>query len=186
MRLFTALELSDGARSAIAAEQTRVVAALGRSSGRLRLVKPEHLHLTLVFIGEVPEDRGAAITRTMADDIPLPPFQIAFGGIGAFPPRGAPRALFVDLLEGAEEALELHDRVSRRLAPAGVLPEARPYRPHLTLGRWRESRAADRPRETSRQAIARIDVRAVSLFQSRISSSGPSYTRLSAARLVCP
>ena len=58
MRLFTAIELSDEARTAIAAVQNTVAAALSDRPRSLRLVRTEHLHLTLVFVGEVPEREG--------------------------------------------------------------------------------------------------------------------------------
>jgi 2'-5' RNA ligase len=186
LRLFTAIELTDSARSAVAAEQKRVVETLLRDGGRLRLVKPEQMHLTLVFIGEVAEERGAVIARLMAEDVPVAPFRIAFGGIGAFPPRGAPRALYVDVVEGAARAIDLHAQVAARLARADVRPDARPFHPHLTLGRWRESRPSDRPRIQDRAEVAAIDVTRVTLFESRISSSGPTYTPLATAHLVCP
>jgi 2'-5' RNA ligase len=140
------------------------------------------MHLTLVFIGEVAEERGARIAALMKRDIPLAPFRISLGGIGAFPPRGAPRALYVDVIEGAEGAVALHALVAERLGHR----DGRPFHPHLTLGRWRESRSSDRPKRSPRQALAAVDVHSVTLFQSRLSSAGPAYTRLAAARLVCP
>lgn len=181
MRLFTAIELTDSTRVAIAAEQRRIVDSLGGGS-RVRLVKPEQMHLTLVFIGEVAEERGAAITTQMQRDIPLAPFRISLGGIGAFPPRGAPRALYVDVVDGADATIELHALVAERLGQR----DERPFRPHVTLGRWRDSRPADRPKASQRAALGTIDVVSVTLFQSRLSSAGPTYTRLAAARLVCP
>jgi 2'-5' RNA ligase len=189
LRLFTAIELTDSARSAIAAEQQRVVEALGRGGGRLRLVKPEQMHLTLVFIGEVAEPRAAAITGVMREDIRIAPFRIGFGGIGAFPERGAPRVLYVGVVAGANAAIDLHSRVSDRLAEADVPRDRRHFHPHLTLGRWRESRPSDRSggsAQVNTAEIAAVDVAAVTLFQSRLSSSGPAYTRLAAAQLVCP
>jgi 2'-5' RNA ligase len=188
LRLFTAIELTEAARTAIGAEQVRVIAAL-RPAGRLRLVKPEQLHLTLVFIGEVDEVRGAAIAQLMAGDIPIAPFRIVFGGIGAFPARGAPRILYLGVLKGMEAAIGLQAHVTDRLAQAAVPPDGRPFHPHLTLGRWRESRPSDRPHTTrlgARAEVAVVDVDHVALIQSRLSSSGPAYTRLAGARLVCP
>jgi 2'-5' RNA ligase len=189
VRLFTAIELTDSARDSIAAEQKRVAETLGRGGARLRLVKPEHLHLTLVFIGEVDETHGAAIARLMAGDIPVAPFRLGFGGVGAFPARGAPRALYLDVLDGMQAAIDLHARVADRLAQAAVPPDERSYHPHLTLGRWRQSRPSDRPKASmlpGRAEVAAVDVTQVALFQSRLSSSGPAYTRLADARLVCP
>ena len=180
MRLFTAIELPDSARSAVAAEQRRVVESL---AGRgLRLVKPEQMHLTLVFIGEVAEERAAGITALMQRNIQMAPFRIGLGGIGAFPRRGAPRVLYVEISEGADAVIRLHAIVAERLGQR----DERPFHPHLTLGRWRESRASDRPKASVRAAIATVEVNSVTLFQSRLSPAGPAYTRLAAARLVCP
>ena len=186
MRLFTAIELTDAARAAIAAEQKRVVEALDRESGRLRLVRPDQMHLTLVFIGEVDEGRGAAIAAVMAADIPIAPFRIGLGGVGAFPPRGAPRVLYMDVVEGADAAIELHQFVSDRLAEVAVPRDQRKFRPHLTLGRWRDSRPSDRPRSSTRAEITALDATSVTLFQSRLSPTGPAYTQVAAARLACP
>jgi 2'-5' RNA ligase len=186
MRLFTAVELPEPARAALLAEQKRVVGSLPSGAGRLRLVKSDQLHLTLVFIGEVADERAAVIVRAMSDDLPLAPFEMTFGGIDAFPPHGPPRALYVGVVAGAEAAIALHDQVARRLEGVGVARETRPFRPHLTIGRWRESRRSDRPRQQGPAKVALVEVTAVTLFQSRISSSGPTYTRLSTARLVCP
>jgi 2'-5' RNA ligase len=183
VRLFTAIELSDRARDAIVAEQRRVVSALKGSDSSLRLVRPEQLHVTLVFIGEVSEDRATEIVRTMEVDVPLQPFSIVFAGTGAFPPRGAPRVLYLSVTAGANAAVELHDHVARRLEATGVELERRPFRPHLTLGRWRASRPSDRPPERLAGKVAEVDVASVALFQSRQSPAGPTYTRLASAQL---
>lgn len=187
MRLFTAIELSDEARGAIAAAQKTVAAALSDSPRSLRLVRTEHLHLTLVFIGEVPNDRGAAMAEAMSADIPQAPFAIEFGGVGVFPPSGPPRICWLGVLDGAEEVVRLHAHVAERLRGLGVPVEGKPYRPHLTLGRWRDRVRSVKSRiEPSAAPIARVLVSAVTLFESRLSSAGPSYTRLASARLSCP
>ncbi len=69
MRLFVAIDLSDEARAAAAAEQKRLAAALGGGRSSLRWVKPDQLHLTLAFLGEVDEARGA-VGRRCADERP--------------------------------------------------------------------------------------------------------------------
>ena len=69
MRLFTAVELTDAARAAVSIVQQQALQGV-QGSGRLRLVKPEHQHLTLIFIGEVAEERGVRITDAMGQDIP--------------------------------------------------------------------------------------------------------------------
>jgi 2'-5' RNA ligase len=182
--LFTAVELSDAARAAALHVQQQVVHRLG-GSGKLRLVKPEQQHLTLAFIGEVTEERGGRIVLAMDREIPMSPFRITFRQVEAFPGRGAPRVLVLAAAEGTERAVELQSYVAERLAAEGVAREERPFRPHLTLGRWRDSRPSDRPSSEIQTAVA-VDVDQVTLFQSRLSPAGPSYTRLAVARLICP
>jgi RNA 2',3'-cyclic 3'-phosphodiesterase len=187
MRLFTAIELSEDARTAIAALQKTVAAALSDTPRSLRLVRTEHLHLTLIFIGEVPIERGHAIADVMSADIPQAPFAIEFGGIGVFPPSGPPRICWLGVLEGANEVVRLHAHVAGRLRGLDVAVEERPYRPHLTLGRWRDRERSVKSRiAPTAESVARMPVSAVTLFESRLSSSGPSYTRLASARLSCP
>jgi len=187
MRLFTAIELSDEARTAIVGLQKTVAAALSDGPRSLRLVRTEHLHLTLIFIGEVSKEQGSAIADVMSADIPQAPFAIEFGGIGVFPPDGPPRICWLGVVDGASEVIRLHAHVADRLRNLGVALEGRPYRPHLTLGRWRDRVRGVRSRlASSTEPIARVPVSAVTLFESRLSSGGPSYTRLASARLSCP
>jgi 2'-5' RNA ligase len=184
MRLFVAIDLPDAARRAIGAKQQRIRMALADAS--LTWVRAEQLHLTLVFIGEVADERGPSFMTAMQQPIPHPRFAMTFGATGVFPPHGAPRVLWVGVQEGARETVALQAHVASRLAPLGVAPESRPFSPHLTLARWRQPRAADRRRlpQSDVAAVVRIDVAAVTLFQSRLSSSGPAYTALAAAPLL--
>lgn len=186
MRLFTAIELTDEARAAIAGAQKAVAAQLSGSPTSLRLVRADHLHLTLVFIGDVSRDSGTALTGVMSADIPAAPFRMAFGGVGVFPPSGPPRICWLGLVEGTSHVIDLQARVAERLLTCGVEADHRGYRPHLTLGRWRDRDRHARGRmPTSTEVVATVDVTAVTLFESRLSSAGPSYTRLARARLSC-
>jgi 2'-5' RNA ligase len=187
MRLFTAIELSDHARAAIAAAQRTAAAEVSESAHSLRLVRAEHLHLTLVFIGEVGADAARPIVDCMSADIPQLPFRIVFGGLGIFPAHGAPRVLWLGVRDGVRQVIDLHTLVRDRLVRAGAEVERDSYEPHLTLGRWRGRGRAPRSRlPAGNEMVAAVDVAAVTLFESRLSSAGPSYTRLAQARLVCP
>jgi len=177
-RLFAAIEIGPVAQSRAADEQARLKETMRASS--IRWTKHDQLHITLVFIGEVPDQRAATIVESMREPIPHPPFRFELGGIGAFPPRGAPRALWLGVKSGAEQMIRVQSLVADRLEAAGVEREHRPFSPHLTLGRWRDSRPSDRPRMSSAEppTLARVDVRAVTLFQSLVSSDGSTYTKL--------
>jgi RNA 2',3'-cyclic 3'-phosphodiesterase len=185
-RLFTAIELSEAVRSAVAARQAAIMASLRAAGDRdLRLVTPAQLHLTLVFIGEVPDDRVAALSDAIAEDIPLAPFDLEIGMPGIFPPQGTPRVLWLAVARGASELVRVHELVAGRLEARGVPREQRPYQPHLTIGRWRD-RAPARLRHAlvTGGAVPVQRVEAVTLFRSRLGPGGAEHTPLVRARLV--
>ena len=183
MRLFVAIDLASGVRASIAREQERLARLLAERQPRW--VRPEQIHLTLAFIGEAADERVPAIVETMSHDISLPPFQVVLGGFGMFPTHGAPRVLWMGVVEGAEAVVDLQHEVVRRLNHAGVVSEERVFRPHLTLGRWRLGRPSDRSR-VSTEAVRVIEagtVEAITLYESRMSSSGAIHQALTRARL---
>ena len=190
MRLFLAIDLDDGAREAVARHQKRIAAAIDRGEKALSWVAVDRMHLTLVFLGEVPAAPAARLVEAMAAPIAHAPFEIEFGGVGIFPPgrtRKPPRVLWVGLANGAEQAAALQQVVVARLAAAGASIEDRDFHPHLTLARWRRSVWSDRRRADElgpSGVIARIRVDHVTLFQSHLSSAGPSYTALARANLL--
>jgi 2'-5' RNA ligase len=187
MRLFVAIDLTHAARAAIADEQKRLMRAFGRSDRSIRWVKPEQMHLTLVFIGNVDDERAARIADAMRGDIVVRPFEVGFARTGVFPPHGAPTVLWLGVGRGASETIEVQRHVADRLEELGVERERRAYHPHLTLGRWRSSRASDRRRvvEASRgDEVAQIDVSSVTLYRSHLSSQGSTYEALTRASLV--
>ena len=186
IRLFVAVDLDDRARVAIASEQQRIAAALGDARSSVKWVAPDRMHLTLVFLGEVPEGRAAPIVDAMTREMPFDPFDISFRDVGVFPERGAPKVVWIGVSRGRDELIRLQAEIARRLEPLGVEREPRPFQPHLTLGRWRESRGADRRsvvEAARRESLAIVTVDAATLYQSRISSAGPTYTVLARARL---
>ncbi|HWW86220.1 MAG TPA: RNA 2',3'-cyclic phosphodiesterase [Vicinamibacterales bacterium] len=212
MRLFVAIEIEDEAKRAIVKEQQRLAQAI--SSSGLRWTKPDQMHLTLVFLGEIPEQQLESIVgalKRVEDDRPTPPFDVTFGGAGLFPPRGAPRVLWLGVLESVQTVSALQELVARRLieireAPPGSGPPAavikdRPFHPHVTLARWSKSHPRsmpDRRRATEVirasagagsndvPTIARTRVDSITLFRSTSSppaGAGPMYTPLERVRL---
>jgi 2'-5' RNA ligase len=186
MRLFVAIDLNDDARRAIAAEQKRLMRELAEEKSSLRMVRPEQIHLTLAFLGEVDEVRGAALVEAMRAEVEASSFAVVFAGLGVFPPHGAPRVLWLGVTAGHHDAIAVQRQIVDRLARVGIPPEERAYHPHLTLARWRTATPSDRRRALAADRgaqIARVDVAAVTLYQSRLSASGPSYTALAQAPL---
>jgi 2'-5' RNA ligase len=189
MRLFVAADLPDEVRAAIAAEQKRIGSVLAGSAGGLKWVRPEHSHLTLVFLGEVAEARVPALVDVVGRNIELPAFDVTIETVGVFPPRGAPRVLWIGIGAGGANLAELQRDIDGRIASLGLALERRPFHPHLTLARWRDSHPADRVRAlraAPRGVVARARVTGATLYQSRLSSAGPAYTALAHARLNEP
>jgi RNA 2',3'-cyclic 3'-phosphodiesterase len=187
MRLFVAADLPEDALAAVAVEQKRIASVLAGSAGALKWVKPEHSHLTLVFLANVPDARVPAIVEAVNRDVERPPFEIALESTGVFPPRGAPRVLWIGVGRGASALGDLQREISQRIAALGIQLEQRPFHPHLTLARWRDSRPADRERALKaapRGAVARARVAGATLYQSQLSSSGPTYSTLARATFI--
>jgi 2'-5' RNA ligase len=186
MRLFIAVELDDEAKDAIGAEQKRIASAMRESRSMLKWIKRDQMHLTLVFLGEVPEARVPALTEAVRQPVAQPPFDLAFGGLGTFPPHGAPRVLWVAVLDGAKNLVDLQRVMAARVVACGIALESRPFSPHLTLARWRDSRPSDRRAALASpggSVIARVRVPAATLFHSRLSPSGSTHTPLARATL---
>jgi 2'-5' RNA ligase len=186
MRLFVAVELDDATREAVRGEQKLAAKQFGRHSS-LRLIDPQQVHLTLVFLGEV----QPALVNPLIDTMKQPlvgrtPFRLGIGGLGVFPPHGAPRILWLGLTAGVTQLSELHREVAARVAVLQIPLEEREFRPHLTIGRWRHARSSDRPRfgrDVSAQPAAEMTVDRVTLFESRLSSQGASHFPLAYAHL---
>jgi RNA 2',3'-cyclic 3'-phosphodiesterase len=186
VRLFAAVDLDDEARASIAAVQRRLRPAGGSGP---RWVRPEQLHLTLVFIGQVDDAKASDLSNAFAAASERPPFEVTFAGLGAFPSHGAPRALWIGVRQGAADLSALHTEMAQRVARFGLPLEGRAFRPHLTLARWKRSRPSDRRRvleamPPGERAIARIVVEHVTLYQSRLSPAGSTYIPLARANLT--
>jgi RNA 2',3'-cyclic 3'-phosphodiesterase len=186
MRLFVAADLGEAARAAVAAEQQRMLEALGPAAS-LKWVKADHVHLTLVFLGNVDDASAPAVVDAIGQDIACKPFEIVLEGVGAFPARGAPRVLWIGIGKGAAEVIALQRTVADRVATLGMPVEERVFHPHLTLARWKESRPADRDRAlrvAGRGAVAHTRVDGATLYQSRLSPAGPTDTPLARGNLT--
>ena len=174
--MFVALNLPDAVRRALW-EATSPLRDLGLP---VRWVRPDGIHLTLKFLGEVPqegvEDLHSALGRAAKGGRSLP---LALEGFGAFPTVERPRVIWAGI--DADPGIELlQHQVEREFEPLGFAPEGRAFRPHLTLGRVERDA---HPREFARlgTALAALDYRettlvdAVDLMQSTLQSGGPVY-----------
>jgi 2'-5' RNA ligase len=180
-RLFVALEPTDAVRRRIRASQADLRRAAGRAADEIRWVAPENVHLTLQFLGAVPEERVAAVAEAVAEAARSAPgpLSLEVRGAGGFPNARRPRVVWLGV-DGDLAALRaLAADLGRRLAPLGFPPEDRPFAAHLTLGRAREARghpgiAGALAGAREEEAIAWRATEVV-LFESHLSPKGARY-----------
>jgi RNA 2',3'-cyclic 3'-phosphodiesterase len=183
VRLFLAVDLDPAIRVAVEeVAQTvhdRLGVALGRHGHRgLTWVSPGNLHMTLRFLGEVDEDTAARVRSVLAPPLTVPRFDVELAGAGMFPPAGSPRVVWLGVTAGAPGLTAVHDAIEARLQTIRFPAEDRPYRPHLTIGRFRQPgppAVRQVVAEISAGVIARWTVDHVTLYESRLSPRGPTY-----------
>lgn len=117
----------------------RVIERLRQPEDGVSWVRPDNLHFTLRFLGDLGEDgaRRAAVAAADAA-IARPAFDARLGSLGAFPSARKARVLWIGLAEGAEGLIGLARAVEEALQRKGFGRAERPFAPHLTIGRVRE------------------------------------------------
>lgn len=145
-------------------------------------VKPESLHFTLKFLGEVEERRIQDISEAMSRAAAqCAPFQIFLDDKGVFPNWRRPRIVWLGSRHPVPQLQRLKDAIEDALAPLGFERESRPFLPHLTVGRVRSSRRLAELREKIENTplvFTPFAVAAAHLMRSELKPSGAEYSRI--------
>jgi len=185
VRCFVAVDLSAEVRAAVAAVQARVHAAAPRAD--VRWLDPQTFHLTLKFLGNVPDARVPAVSAALEGVVSGPTLALEAHGLGAFPSLRRPRVLWAGIAGGAPRLVALALNVDRALAALGFPPEERPFRAHLTIGRVRSPRDAGALAKAveaeATTALGAWTVGEVILYQSRLKPTGAVHEKVSRHRL---
>lgn len=172
---------------------SRVIDDLERRTGqvaphaRITWVRAEQLHLTVRFIGQVDPTLGEQIRTALTPSLQTLAFDLTIERTGTFPPKRPPRVIWAGITEGLDNLRSVEQEVRARLDRLVRSAEERDYHPHLTLGRVKNP-AGLRPAvlldglESTVFGVVRVT--AVTLFESRLSSSGPTYIPLGRAELT--
>ena len=179
VRALVALESSGGVASKAAAliEKLRVVDA------KVNWVKPENMHWTLKFLGDIDLTETAAICQELQSLVAdIPPFEVFVSGLGAFPHTDRPRTIWLGVSEGEKMMEQLSLAVDDRLAGLGYKPEGRRFKAHLTLGRVRGPKnlaALGEALKAQADFVAGpMEVDEVTLYSSYLERHGPRYEPL--------
>lgn len=178
IRSFVALELTDEVREQLAVLLQR----LQRTSAAVKWVEPENLHLTLKFLGEVPEEQIELVGKTLkAVAQATEPFSFTVKGVGGFPDLRRPRVLWVGV-EALQALIKLQQLVEKAMEQLGFPPEYRVYHPHITIGRVKTVTGIEKVREILREyadvKFGEVLASHLTLFRSDLSREGPTYTPL--------
>jgi len=175
MRVFVAAEIPDEIRARLAGIQA-VLGDLGMK--QIRWVEPSRIHLTLRFCGEMSSDAAQCLSDALSAPPPVPAFRASLEGLQCFPPRGSPHVVVLSVAR-SQRLARLAEWVDVAARSVGVEKEDRPFRPHLTLGRFR-SGGHPRSLRTTRlpgDLTAALDftVARFQMMESRLGAGGPVY-----------
>jgi 2'-5' RNA ligase len=126
MRLFAGIPLAAMASDRLASLRLR----LSAPGDGLRWSAPEQWHITLQFYGEVSEERATLLSHTLGEIVASPP-EIVLDSLGSFPTKG----ILHSVVELTPTLRDLQEKVVEASRQCGILPESRPFRPHITMAR---------------------------------------------------
>jgi len=181
IRTFLGIELDQGMRDAI----QKWIDPIKRETREFRWVKSENLHFTIRFLGDVEESKVNGIGGVLDQALsPFKAFPLSLDDVGGFPKLSYPRVLWIGIRRGFDECCKIKNAMDHALVGLGFRMESQEYVPHLTL-----ARAKGKPSLPSAIGVnafdslrgMEMDVRAVTLFKSELTSSGSVYTKLHTA-----
>jgi 2'-5' RNA ligase len=146
-------------------------------------VRPENLHLTLCFLGDVSADQIQRVEADLGRSVgEIPAFTLTPKGIGCFPNVRRPSVVWVGLSGGSAELERLSKAAGMAAKSAGIALDKKPFVPHVTLGRVRDRRAVGTlPEHVARhEAFEAAPFRAteITLYESVLGHHGARYNAL--------
>ena len=183
MRCFVALDLPARLKTSLAALSGRLAAGGGKSG--YSFTQEGNLHLTLRFLGEVPEERVPALDAALAHRVPPVDVALTLGAPSTFGPPARTQVVWLGVRGDIEGLRGVVRRVDLALADAGVAPADRRFAPHLTLARL-DRRATAEERRLVAEVVAAMPppepfplrVHAVALVRSTLGGPRPVYDTL--------
>ena len=182
MRVFIAIDINDQIRNGISNLQQKLSAEADIKKSDVKWVKPESIHLTLKFLGEI-KDAQCVEVCNIAEEAAVnhKNFELNIESVGCFGGK-SPRVLWVGTGTGSDRLGELAKELDKKLGSAGWPEETRDFTGHLTLCRIRNSKAgvklAKLAEEYKDTKLGEISVDAVTVYQSQLTPAGAIYTSL--------
>ena len=179
-RVFCAIDLPGGIREKVLAHSMRLRQSVPEAHASWS--RSDNLHLTLKFIGDIPQSRVESLSKAAADaSMALGPFPISIQDSGVFPTRRQPRVLWIGIEDLQGKLAELYRLLEGECAKAGFHKEPRPFHPHLTLARLRKPASARALSDAHLQMEfepLELTVSELLVIRSELSSAGSKYTTI--------
>ncbi|MFP4027714.1 MAG: RNA 2',3'-cyclic phosphodiesterase [Candidatus Brocadiia bacterium] len=178
VRLFVAIDISEQSRQNL----SQAVETMKKCAPELKWVAPQNMHLTLKFIGSVPDNTIPEATRVLQKTAAkAPQFRMEMHGISAFPEPDRPRVLFACIQEDSAHLQKLAEKVDHNLGSAlGIKREKRNFVPHVTIARTRRGKKCPPVEELtellSDLTFGTTEVEKFDLVKSDLTQQGPVYT----------
>lgn len=184
LRLFIAIEIPLVLKERL----NQVQQSLRSYTTGVKWVSQDNFHLTLKFLGANPANKCKDICAAMQQSCQqFSAFTLSLQGLGTFPGKGNPKVLWAGIHGDTDILLGLHNSLDKNLANLSFPVEPRQYSPHLTLGRIKDFRAADRLMaevgKLKQEDFGQWQVTNINLIQSTLTPSGPIYVPIETVEL---
>jgi 2'-5' RNA ligase len=178
IRAFFSFDIED---QAIIRRLTQVQNRLLSSGADLKSVKPQNIHLTIRFLGDISPAMVDSIYEEMKQ-LPFSPFTVELNGLGAFPKLTYPRVVWAGITKGADELKDVFGQLEPRLRGLGFKPDNKGFSPHLTIARVRTGRnkteLVKRIQELENYEFGAVKATCLRLKKSDLTPRGPIYSTL--------
>lgn len=184
IRAFIAIELNLETRELLSSIQIE----LKKTRADVKWVKPENIHLTIKFLGNINSDQANEIKKILSEVArENNQFDIDLSEVGAFPKKEYPRVIWVGVEKNKDKVAKIAADLEERIVNLGIPKEDRPFQSHITIGRVRsnDNRAdlVDKLKTITLAQKPSLLISKLTLFKSTLSPSGPIYEILSEANL---
>jgi len=174
MRVFIAIPCPDELKEGMVEIQESI-----KDLGKLTLVKPENIHITMKFLGEVEEGKIPDINKRLDNLSELQSFDISLKGVGVFPSMDYIRVVWVGVDKGADRITEIHSEIDRKLNELNFKKDKN-FHPHLTIARVKFLKKKEELRniiqKDSAMDFGSFKAERIELMRSRLSPKGPEYS----------
>ena len=182
IRSFFSFDIED---QTIIRRLSEVQGMLANTGAHLKQVKPQNIHLTVRFLGDISPAMVDTIHEEMKQ-VSFSPFTVELRGLGAFPKLTYPRVVWAGIRKGADELRNVFGQLEPRLRGLGFKPDSKGFSPHLTIARVRTGRNKAQLikliQELEDYEFGAVKAECLRLKKSDLTPKGPIYTTL---REVC-